>query len=477
MKVIVDRNHFDEIIECIILLIAYIVFIPKYCTILMKSTEIRNLVYLVPENFFIHTDHLTTENKSIIMSTLKYAKCLTLFYTSLLTTCFIFNIDIVPFVLNYKAIRESSNTTSEALRVLQFNIWLPYDYFPSPAFQLTYFFLTIKYHIVGFSILSADILILNLLIYASGQFELLWYALKNFEENVIYRVRKKNSIGNEEDVDILTLEHKTDIVRDGKSSYLHNKTGHGNLMPNKIKLSQIKEDETSWDGFDYFSSDICDNYRQLKNLSPGPHLFQREAEYYLTECIQHHQNLIDNTEFAQKYRVFCKRTDLLWSTTFFVKFATASLWLCFLGYQALVVINCNEKFAFIYYTDRHHLHEDAAVFGMRSMPSSPVLDFRNKHYDAGKNCSAAGYRSRNLWLNAPALYQLSYLRTTPDTVLGSSVDTVLSEAVYNAVYESEWYTQSERFKQCTRMIIMRAQKPVRITAGRFGTLSLPLFAS
>lgn len=192
MKVIVDRNHFDEIIECIILLIAYIVFIPKYCTILMKSTEIRNLVSLVPENFFIHTDHLTTENKSIIMSTLKYAKCLTLFYTSLITTCFIFNIDIVPFVLNYKAIRESSNTTSEALRVLQFNIWLPYDYFPSPAFQLTYFFLTIKYHIVGFSILSADILILNLLIYASGQFELLCYALKNFEENVIYRVRKKN---------------------------------------------------------------------------------------------------------------------------------------------------------------------------------------------------------------------------------------------------------------------------------------------
>jgi hypothetical protein len=52
-----------------------------------------------------------------------------------------------------------------------------------------------------------------------------------------------------------------------------------------------------------------------------------------------------------------------------------------------------------------------------------------------------------------------------------------SEAVYNAVYDSDWYNQSERYKYYTRMMIMRAQRPVKLTAGRFGTLSLPLFAS
>jgi hypothetical protein len=49
--------------------------------------------------------------------------------------------------------------------------------------------------------------------------------------------------------------------------------------------------------------------------------------------------------------------------------------------------------------------------------------------------------------------------------------------MFDAVYESDWYNQSESYKFCTRMIIMRAQRPVKITAGRFGTLSLPLFAS
>jgi hypothetical protein len=52
-----------------------------------------------------------------------------------------------------------------------------------------------------------------------------------------------------------------------------------------------------------------------------------------------------------------------------------------------------------------------------------------------------------------------------------------SEAVYNAVYDSDWYNQSERYKYYTRMMIMTAQRPVKLTAGRFGTLSLPLFAS
>ena len=48
--------------------------------------------------------------------------------------------------------------------------------------------------------------------------------------------------------------------------------------------------------------------------------------------------------------------------------------------------------------------------------------------------------------------------------------------MYNAVYSSDWYNQSTQYKKFARMMIMHAQKPVKITAGQFGVLSLPLFA-
>jgi hypothetical protein len=49
--------------------------------------------------------------------------------------------------------------------------------------------------------------------------------------------------------------------------------------------------------------------------------------------------------------------------------------------------------------------------------------------------------------------------------------------VFNEVYDSDWYNQWQQYKFYTTMINMRGQRQVKITDGRFGTLSLPLFAS
>ncbi|KAJ4444482.1 hypothetical protein ANN_06274 [Periplaneta americana] len=48
-----------------------------------------------------------------------------------------------------------------------------------------------------------------------------------------------------------------------------------------------------------------------------------------------------------------------------------------------------------------------AHIGLRENPG--------KRPQSGKHCYGAGYRSRDLWLNVPALYQLSYPETPPDT--------------------------------------------------------------
>ncbi|PNF21445.1 hypothetical protein B7P43_G13562 [Cryptotermes secundus] len=134
------------------------------------------------------------------------------------------------------------------------------------------------------------------------------------------------------------------------------------------------------------------------------------------------QYLMECIKYHQRLIEFSENLNLLWQTVLFVQFVTGSLLICLIGLQAI------------------------------SMP----LD--------GDFAKMMGYLTSVVFLLG--LY----------CTLGSNLMTQ-SEAVFNAVYESDWYNQSGRYKYFTRMLIMRAQRPVRLTAGRFGTLSLPLFSS
>ncbi|KAJ4451014.1 hypothetical protein ANN_02450 [Periplaneta americana] len=340
MRVIVDRDKFDEIIECIIVTIAMIVFIPKYYTVVVDTKAVQSLVSSIQENFFIHREHFTTENKSIIISTLKLAKIISILYICLLNSCFVLYAEIVPLVTYLTSLEQSTNTfdnitTSDFVRNLQINIWLPYDHSPTPAFQFTFSYLLITLHILGICIISIDILIVTLLIFISGQFELLCYALKSIEENVIHRIRRKLANGEAEDIDILSLERKIyKLLRIPKRSYLHDTTvsyligGRGNhirfeneeltcrvheyfqkeydnarcgkenedLMPHHVETSEVREDEDNPHEPEHLMPEDFHTYEQGNTLTSRSHIFQREAEHYLVECIQHHQTLIQWTK-------------------------------------------------------------------------------------------------------------------------------------------------------------------------------------
>jgi hypothetical protein len=44
------------------------------------------------------------------------------------------------------------------------------------------------------------------------------------------------------------------------------------------------------------------------------------------------------------------------------------------------------------------------------------------------------------------------------------------------VYVSEWYNRSEGFKRMVQLVIMRAQRPVSLTAGKLYSVSMETFA-
>ncbi|XP_069692696.1 odorant receptor Or2-like [Periplaneta americana] len=60
--------------------------------------------------------------------------------------------------------------------------------------------------------------------------------------------------------------------------------------------------------------------------------------------------------------------------------------------------------------------------------------------------------------------------------LGSDLTTQSLE-VYNAAYNSGWYDMAPRCKFLLMMVMARAQRPVMLSAGYFGTVSLETFAA
>jgi len=48
--------------------------------------------------------------------------------------------------------------------------------------------------------------------------------------------------------------------------------------------------------------------------------------------------------------------------------------------------------------------------------------------------------------------------------------------VKEAAYNCRWYTRSKRFKYCILLILIRAEKPVYLSAGALWKLTIELFS-
>lgn len=69
-----------------------------------------------------------------------------------------------------------------------------------------------------------------------------------------------------------------------------------------------------------------------------------------------------------------------------------------------------------------------------------------------------------------------YVSFDQETALLCYVVCFQSEMVGEGVYNCRWCSKPISFQRSLRFIIMRAQRPVALSVGPFGTLSMELFA-
>ncbi|PSN50592.1 Odorant receptor 55a [Blattella germanica] len=355
-----SRNNFDDFVEVMPLCISMTIFYLKLYAFIFRRNEIEDIIQKVRENFFIHGNGLTSENKTIIMSTIKQGKKFTIIYLSWNGFVNVFYGVVSPLLA---PVPEMANGT-DAIYELPMKIWTPLDLSVSPNYEIVSVYVSLTCIVIGFNFFLTELFIMVLIIYCTGQFELLCDSLSKASTNV----KRK----------LLQEESKSDTL---------------------LKIGEIEGEQ---------------EVKMEENMSStlSTKLMHSETEKYLMDCIRHHQSLIE----------FAARVEDLWKTYFFAQFLTASFLICFLGYKSMTM--------------------DMDVNLLKNM----------------------GYLGS-------VIFQLAL-----QCLFGSNLMTE-SSAVYDAVYSSDWYNQSNKYKFCSRMMIMRAQKPVQIRAGRFGIMSLPLFAS
>ncbi|XP_069696512.1 uncharacterized protein [Periplaneta americana] len=141
--------------------------------------------------------------------------------------------------------------------------------------------------------------------------------------------------------------------------------------------------------------------------------FDAEMYEYLKDCVRAHQAMLRSSDWFNS----------LLSPIVFWEFVTGALVICMLGFMLMSVPVTSAKFA------KHVLHFMSMFFMM----------------------------GLTYWL-------------------GSDLTTHSLE-VYNAAYDSGWYKMAPRCKFLVIMIIARAQRPVMLSAGYIGTVSLETFGA
>jgi len=187
-------GNFSDMIETIAYTITMAVISLKTNVILFRRDEVQHIVKTVQENFFIHGNELSIENRRIIKNIIKQARQFTVALATIQATSMfvmlvgpLFTLDVTLQTHN------ATNISSETVvndRKLPVRFWTPLDVTRSPQFELAYTYSVLVGCIFTLYSAAIDIFCVTTFIYLTGQFELLCDSIRNASEKVKYRIEK-----------------------------------------------------------------------------------------------------------------------------------------------------------------------------------------------------------------------------------------------------------------------------------------------
>ncbi|KDR14145.1 hypothetical protein L798_11783 [Zootermopsis nevadensis] len=382
----------------------------KLITFIIYKKEIQNLILSLYKNFFIHGRNLSAEETSVVRETIDYTRKMTLGYIILYCTTALSMI-LHPLTFTPTDLEQESafNQTArpQSSRPIPFKSWYPnWDITKSPQYEIEYLAQATLTALEAWCLACIDTFCVALMIYAGCQFDLLGLALKNMNKGLkfdigAYQKRKKGSYR----IKILTLN---DNLRLSVITENVGNKPHTNLKEiNRWSTSDVTVLQNSVVQFGWEDED-----QRPSTVKPCTQ-DEIEAMMYIKKCIEHHHSLL----------IYVADMNTAFSTMFFVVFLTASILICLLGFQVIVMPPSGLMFI------RVLLHSLCTVF------------------ELGFFC----------WYGSEVMHK--------------------SERVYQDAYESEWQDLSSGAKQFICMIIMRAQRPAAVRAGLFGDICLPTFTT